>query len=123
MGVWDTARGLLAGTVVQHLGEDLTLLGVLAGGQFAAETGGYLGGPDPVTETVRGVLTRPEELIRMGLSHVVQGDARLTIRTADAPDWTGRGVTVQSAGGEVFEVTAVADNGEGLLEVTLCRSS
>lgn len=107
MGVWNTARGLLASSVVTHLGEALTL--VEAGDARAA--------------TVRGVLTRPEEVERLGLSQVIGGHARVTLRKADAPSWLGRGVTVTNeADDEVFEVTAVADNGEGVLEVVLCRS-
>lgn len=106
MGIWDTARQLLAGSVVAHLGENLVL-----------EHDDY------GQATARGVLTRPEEIIRLGLAQVIAGDARLTLKVADAPEWLDRGVSVTSERGEVFEVTAVTDNGEGLLEVTLCRSS
>lgn len=106
MSSWNTARGLLTGSVIRHLGEDLLL--TAAGGT--------------VTETVRGVLTRPEEVERLGLSQAVQGAARLTLRKADVPDWIKRGVHVITEMGEEYDVTATTDNGEGMLEITLCRS-
>jgi hypothetical protein len=108
VGIWDTSRKLLASSVVNHLGEDLTLSEANEGAGEA---------------TLRGVLTRPEEIARLGLAQVIAGDARLTIRVSDAPTWLGRGVTVTSERAEVFRVTAVQDNGETLLEVILCRSS
>jgi hypothetical protein len=108
VGIWDTSRKLLASSVVNHLGEDLTLTEANDGDGEA---------------TLRGVLTRPEEFARLGLSQVIAGDARLTLRKTDAPAWLDRGVTVTSERAETFRVTAVHDNGEGLLEVILCRSS
>lgn len=107
MGIWDTSRKLLASSVVNHLGEDLALTENDGAGEA----------------TLRGVLTRPEEIARLGLAQVIAGDARLTLRVSDAPAWLGRGVTVTSERDEVFRVTAVRDNGEELLEVILCRSS
>lgn len=104
---WSSTRRLLNAAVPRHLGEDLTLSVVGTDAQAA----------------VRGVLTRPEELQRLGVSTVTVGQARLTLRKEDAPAWLARGVAVTSEASETFEVTYVTDNGEGLLEVTLCRSS
>ena len=109
MSIWDTSRKLLAASVVNHLGESLSLTEAADG--------------DGGEATLRGVLTRPEELARLGLAQVIAGDARMTVRKAGAPAWLGRGVTVTSERDEVFRVTAVQDNGEELLEVILCRSS
>lgn len=106
MSIWNTARGLLDSSVVAHLGEELTL----------AENGG------DGEATVRGVLTRGEEIVRLGLSQMVAGDARLTLRTAHTPAWWRRGVRVTSTtSGEVYKVTNTTDNGEGMTEATLCR--
>jgi hypothetical protein len=102
---WDAARNLLNNTVVKHLGEELSLES------------------DDGEATVRGVLVRPEELVRLGLSTATVGAARLTMKQVDAPAWLGRGVVVTSERGETFDVTAVTDNGEGILEVTLCQLS
>lgn len=104
---WDAARSLLASSVVKHLGEDLALDGGVSG-----------------EVTVRGVLVRPEQLARLGVADAVTiGAAQLTLKQAAAPAWLARGVVVTSERGETFDVTAVTDNGEGILEVTLCRSS
>lgn len=104
---WFAARGLLANSVTRHLGEDLLI----------AQPG-----EDGATANARGVLTRPEQLVRLGLSQTVADEARLTLKVADAPAWFARGVVVTTAAGEEFDVSAVTDNGEGLLEVVLCRS-
>lgn len=105
MAIWDTARGLMSRAVVSHLGESLVL------------TDG--------THTVpsRGILTRPEQAVRLGMAHVTVGSAALAMRRDEAPVWLGRGVTVTASSGETFEVTEVCDNGETMLEVVLCRSS
>lgn len=108
MGIWDTSRKLLAASVVNHLGEDLILTEANDGDGESA---------------LRGVLTRPEEIARLGLTHVIAGDARMTLRKVDAPEWLDRGVSVTSEREEVFRVVSVADNGEELLEVVLCRLS
>lgn len=105
MAIWDTARDLLSRSVVSHLGEQLTLTN----------------GTD--TATARGILTRPEQAVRLGMAHVTVGSAALAMRRDEAPEWIGRGVTITSSSGETFEVTEVADNGETMLEVVLCRSS
>jgi hypothetical protein len=105
MAIWDTARDLLSRAVTGHLGEQLTLTN----------------GTD--TATARGILTRPEQVVRLGMAHVTVGSAVLAMRRVDAPAWIGRGVTVTAESGETFEVTEVADNGETMLEVVLCRSS
>lgn len=103
---WDAARTLLANSVVKHLGEELSLES------------------DDGEATVRGVLVRPEQLVRLGVADAVSiGAAQLTLKQVDAPAWLGRGTVVTSERGETFGVTAVTDNGEGILEVTLCRSS
>lgn len=107
---WDVARSLLNNSVVNGLGEELLLE------SSSAEA------------TVRGVLVRPESLARLGLSVTEIGAARLTLKRADVPAWfygsgSGRGRTVTAESGETYDVTAIDDNGEGVLEVTLCRSS
>lgn len=107
MGGWSTARRLLNSCVPRHLGEDLVL----------SQAGG------PGEASVRGVLTRPESIARMGLTQLIAGEARLTLRASDTPAWIGRGTTVLPvATDEEFKVTAVTDNGEGMTEVILCRS-
>jgi len=108
VSIWDTSRKLLASSVVNHLGEGLSL----------TEAGGGAG-----VATVRGVLVRPEEYARLGVTHAVAADSMLTLRVGDAPAWLGRGVMVTSDRGDTYRVTGVRDNGETLLEVTLCRLS
>lgn len=108
MGIWDSARRMLATGVVEHLGERLALAEASSG---------------PGGVSLRGVLVRPEDAQRLGLSQLTAGDARLTIRSVDAPTWMRRGVTVTSERGETYRVTHVADNGEMVLEVILCRMS
>lgn len=100
---WESARRLLANSVVRTLGEELLLS---AGAS---------------TATARGVLVTPEQLQRLGAAETIAGDARLTLRKQDAPEWFARGVLVTTAPGLEYKVTAVADNGEEVLEVTLCR--
>jgi hypothetical protein len=101
---WDTARKLLAGSVVKSLGEELVL----------SDAG-------PVSATLRGVLVTPEQLQRLGAAEVIAGDARLTMRKSDAPAWLARGTNVTTAPGAEYQVTSITDNGEGVLEVMLCR--
>ena len=105
MGPWETARGLMSRAVVSHLGEAL----VFTDGTHTA--------------AARGILTRPEQAVRLGMAHVTVGGAALAMRRDQAPEWLGRGVTVTAESGETFEVTEVCDNGETMLEVVLCRSS
>jgi hypothetical protein len=105
MAIWDTARGLMSRAVVAHLGEALV---------FSDGT---------QTATARGILTRPEQVVRLGMAHVTVGHAALAMRRVDAPAWIGRAVTVTAESGETFEITEFADNGETMLEIVLCRSS
>jgi len=102
---WAGARALLAGSVVRHLGEDLALSEAPPGSRVAS---------------VRGVLTSPEQVQRLGLAHIRAGDARLTLRVLDAPEWLSRGVFVDAQDAP-YRITEIADNGEGVLEIILCR--
>lgn len=104
---WASHVGLLNAAVPKHLGEDLTL----------AEAS-----PGTETATVRGLLLNPEQLQRLGLGQIIAGDSRLTLRSLDAPVWLQRGVTV-ARGAETYRVVEWVDNGEGMIEVTLCRLS
>ena len=61
MSIWDNARGLMSRAVVQHLGEQLTL------------TNGT------ETVTARGILTRPEQVVRLGMAHITVGSAALAM--------------------------------------------
>ena len=90
--------------VVRHLGESLTLSN----------------GAEQVV--VRGVLTDPERLAQLAQADFTMAEAMLTVRASDAPSWLERGNTVTRASGATYDVVRVLDNGEGLLEVTLCRS-
>ena len=108
MSIWTTAHGLLNSSVVGHLGEELVIADATSDDQV----------------TVRGVLTRSEELVRIGLASMVAGDARLTLHTAHVPVWMGRGDTVTpTASSQTYEVVSYTDNGEGLTEVELGRVS
>lgn len=102
---WDSARTLMNKAVTGHLGELLTFV------------------TRDFTVTARGILKRPEQVEKLGLSHITVGAATLTMRRQEAPAWLARGVTVTTAGGESFEVTEIPDNGEDLFELILCRSS
>lgn len=115
--IWDVARSLLNQAVPAHLGEPVQLTRVAVALTFPLPFGGFSS-----SATVQAVLTRPEQLARLGLATLTTADARMTLRVSDAPSWLTRG-TVAQVGAQVFEVTAVTDNGEGLLEVLLCRSS
>jgi hypothetical protein len=114
---WDVARSLLNQAVPAHLGELVQLTRAAVAWTFPVDFG-----PPIVAATVRAVLTRPEQLARLGLATLTMSDARMTLRVEDAPAWIARG-TVAAVAGATYEVTAVANNGEGLLEVLLCRSS
>jgi hypothetical protein len=102
---WARAVEHLNRAVVRSLGEDLLL-----------EQHGE-------SARVRGVLTDPEHTGTVAGADFVMAEAMLVIRTADGPAWLARGTTVTRANTKAYGVIRVVDNGEGLLEVTLCPSS
>ena len=103
---WAQARERLNRAVVRALGEEL----LVDGGQG-------------LSARVRGVLTDPERTGQLAGADFVMAEAMLTLRAGDAPTWLARGSRVTRATGRSYDVIRVENNGEGLLEVTLCRSS
>lgn len=101
---WARAIRGLNRVVVRALGEDVVL-------QTARDS-----------IRLRGVLTDPERLGRLAGADFVMAEAMLTLRSVDAPSWLARGTSVLSSSGASYDVVRAVDNGEGLLEVTLCRS-
>ena len=101
---WERAVAGLDRAVVRHLGEVVTV----SEGTAQLE--------------LRGVLTDPERLAQLARADFVMAEAMLTLQSSEAPSWLARGCTVTRASGTTYDVVRVLDNGEGLLEVTLCRS-
>jgi hypothetical protein len=70
-----------------------------------------------------GILTEPEQTAQLARADFTLAEAMLVLRASEAPPWLDRGVVVTRATGRTYDVVRVVNNGEGLLEVTLCRSS
>lgn len=117
---WRDHTAGLGDAVVGHLGEDLTGTPLVQPSAFPAAFPRSLSAPG--STTFRGVLTRPEHAARLGLADLTLGEGRLTLRASERPAGLGRGYRVATSTGEDFQVVRVDDNGEGLLEVILCRS-
>ena len=102
---WARTVERLNRAVVRSLGEDLLL-----------EQNGE-------SASIRGLLTDPERAGRVAGADFVMAEAMLSIRATHAPQWLARGTTVTRANSKAYQVIRVMDNGEGMLEVTLCPSS